>query len=333
MSSKERIKWIDYSKGIGILLVVIAHALAPTNLINIYAYSFHLPLFFLISGLTIREENITGDSYAYVVKKNIKSIIIPYYFYAAFIVIIELIKNILQHDATIDATINIMLRWILMRGLKADWFLPCLFFSKIIFIGIFKLIKNRRNTMIFMPFLALAAMYFPLKLYYLRPIICSCIGAFFVAVGYCFSKIKYKPDYGTKIAIAVTWIVLTLLNGKVSLLVYNFGRNPLLYLLNGVLGSLVIIFAMMEADKAGKNMKILNWFGNNSMIIMVVHMEIMAFLNAILRKVPVIGTNAFLYKTSLICVTIVISVIVTPLVDRIYKSIFGKNKKTIDIAK
>lgn len=59
---KQRLNWVDYAKGVGIILVVFAHNLGGERSSGIslpgvlaavisYAYSFHMPLFFFLSGL------------------------------------------------------------------------------------------------------------------------------------------------------------------------------------------------------------------------------------------------------------------------------------------
>lgn len=50
--AKNRIQWIDCAKGIAILLVIIGHSIDafPRAMI----FSFHMPLFFILSGLTSR---------------------------------------------------------------------------------------------------------------------------------------------------------------------------------------------------------------------------------------------------------------------------------------
>ena len=67
-----RIEWVDAAKGIGIILVVIGHAivglrdsaLAPPDSILIYVhyliYSFHMPLFFFLSGIFIAKRVANG---------------------------------------------------------------------------------------------------------------------------------------------------------------------------------------------------------------------------------------------------------------------------------
>ena len=47
--TKKRIELIDISKGIGIILVIMGHTIALRY--SQWLYTFHLPLFFLLSGL------------------------------------------------------------------------------------------------------------------------------------------------------------------------------------------------------------------------------------------------------------------------------------------
>lgn len=58
-AQSKRILWIDYCKVIGICLVLIGHTY-PNNPITDWLYSFHMPLFFFISGLTLKK---TGGWY------------------------------------------------------------------------------------------------------------------------------------------------------------------------------------------------------------------------------------------------------------------------------
>ena len=49
MKVSERYTWIDCIKGIGIFLVVLGH-IYKDNYIGQWIYSFHMPLFFMLSG-------------------------------------------------------------------------------------------------------------------------------------------------------------------------------------------------------------------------------------------------------------------------------------------
>lgn len=86
-NKKERLTYLDVAKGIGILLVVIGHVYAFNRQIVdrffvIWLYSFHMPLFFIISGMLIAYKD-EKDIWKFV-KKRIKGILIPYVFFSIF---------------------------------------------------------------------------------------------------------------------------------------------------------------------------------------------------------------------------------------------------------
>lgn len=75
---------IDILKGIGIILVLVAHSLG--GIISKFAYTFHMPLFFIIVGLFIKIPD-QGTSIGGAVKKDFKRLIIPAIFTTVFIVV------------------------------------------------------------------------------------------------------------------------------------------------------------------------------------------------------------------------------------------------------
>ncbi|HON53348.1 MAG TPA: acyltransferase family protein [Bacteroidales bacterium] len=72
----QRINWIDYAKVIGIYLVVLGHLPIPEQG-SVYIYSFHMPLFFFISGFLSKTNNITFRQF---ILKKIRTLIIPYHY-------------------------------------------------------------------------------------------------------------------------------------------------------------------------------------------------------------------------------------------------------------
>lgn len=83
-----RLAWVDYAKGIGILLVVYGHVLRGLESSNLalsatfysisdqLVYGFHMPLFFFLSGLFV-EKWITKDLSTGISQK-VKTIVYPY---------------------------------------------------------------------------------------------------------------------------------------------------------------------------------------------------------------------------------------------------------------
>lgn len=59
----QRIKWIDFVKGFLILTVMLGYTLGCPNIIKVYIYSFHMPLFFILSGYTLSIEKYLFSSF------------------------------------------------------------------------------------------------------------------------------------------------------------------------------------------------------------------------------------------------------------------------------
>ena len=57
MENKKRIDYVDAAKGIAILLVVFAHCHHMNEIPRLgnLIYSFHMPLFFIVSGFFLKE--------------------------------------------------------------------------------------------------------------------------------------------------------------------------------------------------------------------------------------------------------------------------------------
>ncbi|NDV64462.1 acyltransferase family protein [Bacteroides sp. 224] len=71
---EQRNRTFDILKGITIIFVIIGHANPPISLSS-FIYSFHLPLFFIISGYFYNKEKYSNIFF--LIKKKIKSCIIP----------------------------------------------------------------------------------------------------------------------------------------------------------------------------------------------------------------------------------------------------------------
>ena len=79
MGERTRIEWIDYAKTLGIWLVILGHILNAGRPIeaelHTIVYSFHMPFFFLVSGLLFGTKDM---SFGRFVMAKIKTLIIPY---------------------------------------------------------------------------------------------------------------------------------------------------------------------------------------------------------------------------------------------------------------
>lgn len=74
---KKRIIWVDLLKAFGIILVMMGHIYQKNDVFYQWIYSFHVPLFFFLSGLFF----INGDSFKVFINKRWKTLILPYIFF------------------------------------------------------------------------------------------------------------------------------------------------------------------------------------------------------------------------------------------------------------
>lgn len=73
---KERLKYLDITKGIAILLMVWGHRVVTYSADDVrLIFSFHMPLFFIISGYFLNRETPTE----LFIKKKARQLLSPYY--------------------------------------------------------------------------------------------------------------------------------------------------------------------------------------------------------------------------------------------------------------
>ncbi len=149
---KERVNWIDASKCIGIFLIYIAHLGKDAGHIYLFAYKFHVALFFFLSGCShYFEHQMSFKEYA---KRKIKSIIIPFYVFSILSTILYAIIN----DSSIS-NIKLLLLEIGKGCIRNSsfpavslWFLTCLFVIEISFKAVSKIPQIVRIPLIIFVF-------------------------------------------------------------------------------------------------------------------------------------------------------------------------------------
>jgi fucose 4-O-acetylase-like acetyltransferase len=132
-TAPDRIDWVDVARGIGIVAVVVGHVWTRGGLRDAM-YSFHMPLFFLLSGLLSKPQPIGRFTWRQLVGQMRP--------YVAFLILLILIDQIVEtvkggrpifHDWPHD------LKPILLGGSELSgpytifWFVPCLMVARILF--------------------------------------------------------------------------------------------------------------------------------------------------------------------------------------------------------
>ncbi|MBR5066229.1 MAG: acyltransferase family protein [Lachnospiraceae bacterium] len=154
---KERVKWVDVLRGIAMFFVIFGHAfVSKDNFIRTYIYSFHMPLFFLISGLTYKKSELKFKEFFF---KKCKNLLLPYLFINIFVFIVKLI---LQYSLGLYNVNLLKSPGSFFIGLGKDlpciqsWFLISLFIVEILFYLIQRFAKNEKITVLSVVLLAAA---------------------------------------------------------------------------------------------------------------------------------------------------------------------------------
>jgi fucose 4-O-acetylase-like acetyltransferase len=135
-----RIPWPDYAKGIGILLVVVGHVLRGLvnssilsdagfeGFLDRWIYSFHMPLFFFISGI-FADHSARRATGAYMVDK-VKVVLYPYLVWS---LLQGLVQLILSAHTNANTTFRDLVA-VLYQPPAQFWFLYILFIVMLIFL-------------------------------------------------------------------------------------------------------------------------------------------------------------------------------------------------------
>ncbi|KEQ54033.1 acyltransferase family protein [Sphingobium chlorophenolicum] len=128
-----RLEWIDVARGIGIVAVVVGHVWTRGGLRDAM-YSFHMPLFFLLSGILSWPQPVARFAL-----RQLASQMRPY---AAFLILLVVADQIIEtmkggrpifHDWPHDL-LPVLLGGSWLRGpFTIFWFVPCLMMARIFF--------------------------------------------------------------------------------------------------------------------------------------------------------------------------------------------------------
>lgn len=132
MNETKRVKWIDYAKGIGIILMVMGHYQYLNYEVNKWIFSFHMPLFFFISGLLTSDRNIEYKNY---IIKRFRLLLIPFFIFG-------IITYILSFFVGKGYPINEFIINILNNRGAGMWFLHTLFLVNILYLFIYSSSKK-----------------------------------------------------------------------------------------------------------------------------------------------------------------------------------------------
>ena len=147
--TKKRLDYLDMTKGLGMILVLIGHLQGDSIFtfspyiqpLCVFIFSFHMPMFFIVSGILLAIKNDEVKPLKEVAKSRFRGIMIPYLWFSLFYLIVVVTALIKGEIAVQTLYLNI---WYVISGygMNVLWFLPALYLGELLFILLRRRIRD-----------------------------------------------------------------------------------------------------------------------------------------------------------------------------------------------
>lgn len=225
---------IDIAKGIAIIMVIIGHSYSSGNVITRIINAFHMPFFFIVSGILYRLQYDQKGYCSFNYKNKISNLILPWVIWGSIYQLFLSGLRIIGGDS-ISSNIKIFVEQFLCLDFGAVWFLPALYIAAILF---FTTLKNKKLNIIIAILCMVVGLYAPEGAGIINSIFRAILGCGFIAVGFYGSPFLYKNNTHLfmNIFIMVIFCRLAVYNGNVAMYYRKFGK-PIVFAITGVLGT------------------------------------------------------------------------------------------------
>lgn len=277
LKTNKRIKYIDIARGIAIILMIAGHVCSNGWKRNII-FSFHMPLFIIVSGVFFKESESLKDT----IIKLLKNLILPY---SLAIIITQIAKSVINNQQLeiwdlikqiIFAYSNKKTFFLDIQGVGVLWFIPFLAISKIVFFMINKLSKedNLLKGILCMVCTFIGIYLSKKKIYLPWSFDVALASIIFFYVGYMLKKYNLIENILSNYKIMISIILLYCIGikfGFIELAMRSY-PNGLIAYMTAICGTLIVFEIAKIIEKLlNDTTKVLSWFGRNSMYILCLH--------------------------------------------------------------
>ena len=333
-----RKQYLDIAKGIGIILVVIGHCPQVYNPLKQWIYAFHMPLFFIISGMVW--DRVTHEKKGFLNKKfvqdKIRRLIVPCFIWGIAYMILDAVMNHSFTPLNIAYLIYGSQSGFSHAGsLTSLWFLPCMFLSVCLFELVQMHTKKRNSTVLIIISLIFAAVgiFLPrISGGYPWSLDVAFLAVAFMLWGYLGKEnIKVPDNMGMITIVSVGLFILLTLTFRINLsyvginnadLAGRYFGNSGLYLLDALAGSAATILTSMLIEKNSRYLgNGLAYLGKRTIPIFILHKPVVQIIGKIVAfaEIPtpivVIGS---------VIISIALSICLYSFIRRIAPAAFGE---------
>lgn len=332
LEKQERINYIDIARAFAIFLVVLGHTLTSGR-IRTAVYAFHMPLFFIISGMLLKRKDaeFTEEDLLKVLKKRTFSYYIPYLVWGLF-------YSALSMDTLIKILYGTRKMLDQVKTLTSLWFLPTLLvasvISEIVLFSIKKIHNHIAGVAGFCILFFAVGFGLPRISPYGYPMNFNvgCVAAGFMLLGYLLKNINifcYRSVGScaviTLISILFFIVVFHFLPptiGKVAMYEGGYGNIPI-FMANALMGSFSVISLACLFDRIFTTNMLLNLVGKNTMGILVIHKPIVEYGDKIVTAWG-LSNNDIHVALVITVIGCILSLFLTIIITRIVPELLGK---------
>ena len=237
-STGGRIEWVDTAKFIALGLMIFGHSYYGDHPVKIWICSFHMPLFFILSGFLYGLKRKQEIDLLPTIKRLAIQLLVPYYFWNLIIFVISLISSGGHFEPR-------MLTFLVGYAHNAMWFVFALFLIKVMHAFVE---KYRVETYALLFCLGYIFAYWYIEDRFIPPRI---ISRMFIPYPFYLLGITLPPLikrletskalYFTLCAIGFGLTILATMQGYIYDTFVVYVGFPLLYYLYGIAGTFVVI--------------------------------------------------------------------------------------------
>lgn len=341
--TKKRYDYLDVARGLGIIAVIWGHITSHWS--GNFVYLFHMPLFFIISGMLFRKEKY--NSFYSFIKKRSKRLLVPYVIYSIVTWCVWACFNYFGHK-DVDSYLAPLLQTIFAQGSgqfflhnSPLWFVPCLFAIEIMYF----FISKYKDVYVILISSAIATLSMILEYcygdsyLYLLPwnFDAAMMALPFYATGnIAMRHLNHKSinDWITSHKITSLFLVLiSFIVIGVSLIWfgspsmgYSYYGNESMFFIRAFIGSTATIIlsalisnSRLSFDTYKKLVEFLKWMGKVSLDVMCSHVPIKGVLIAFLAKIIHVSTGDIMKSVLLSLLVFAITIVIDTMIVYVIK--------------
>ena len=331
---KTRLVYIDIAKGIGILLVLLGHLLNNGHWLKSVIYTFHMPLFFIVSGMVLRPQPVIKK-----IRNRITDVLVPYFIWALIFSGFSFKKLMYIGYGTIAGLLKAGSSGVL-------WFLVCMFFASIFSqIIVTYTEKKKHRSFVLAAFMVITLVIsMAMSFFHYKIMIHGATLGYPWSMDIVFLAMSFMifgrlaVDMKQMIPEELKWyhLLIFVALAAISLVGIMHKAEPgYPQMATGRVGNYIVFFVVACAvvtgvigisrflEKTGPLSALLVWLGQNSMGIFLIHRTLRSTLQGYYNAYPSIWLFIILFV-----VFVVYSSIVTIIINKLCPYLFGKSPKS-----